>query len=266
MRHIVAFFRLTGILFITGFAIGMFVLAIVFRLSTHKIPLYWHKAILAVSGLRVHVIGTRSSVTPTLFASNHSSYWDIVVLGSLIEGSFIAKKEIASWPVVSFLAKLQKTYFVDRKPRHAQEQLDDLALFLQEKRNLILFPEGTSNDGNRVYPFKPTLFRMAEQDDLVIQPVTVVYSLLDGMPMHRGLRPLTAWYGDMDLFSHLWTVLGMGTLQVDVVFHDVMDPSAFASRKDMAKKAHTVIEQGLNHRYHTAFMDHEPKTQRRRHA
>jgi 1-acyl-sn-glycerol-3-phosphate acyltransferase len=184
----------------------------------------------------------------------------------LIEGSFIAKKEIASWPVVSFLAKLQKTYFVDRKPRHAQEQLDDLALFLQEKRNLILFPEGTSNDGNRVYPFKPTLFRMAEQDDLVIQPVTVVYSLLDGMPMHRGLRPLTAWYGDMDLFSHLWTVLGMGILQVDVVFHDVMDPSAFASRKDMAKKAHTVIEQGLNDRYHTAFMDHEPKTQRRRHA
>jgi 1-acyl-sn-glycerol-3-phosphate acyltransferase len=137
MRHIVAFFRLTGILFITGFAIGMFVLAIVFRLNTHKIPLYWHRAILAISGLRVHVIGTPSPITPTLFASNHSSYWDIVVLGSLIEGSFIAKKEIASWPVVSFLAKLQKTYFVDRKPRHAQEQLDELALFLQEKRNLI---------------------------------------------------------------------------------------------------------------------------------
>jgi 1-acyl-sn-glycerol-3-phosphate acyltransferase len=107
---------------------------------------------------------------------------------------------------------------------------------------------------------------MAEHDQLVIQPVTVVYSLLDGMPLHRGLRPLTAWYGDMDLFSHLWTVLGMGTLQVDVVFHDVMDPSAFASRKEMAKKAHTMIERGLGQRYRNAFMDHEPKTLRRRHA
>lgn len=265
MCHIVAFFRLSGILLITGFAMGMFVLAIVFRLNTHKIPLYWHRGVLAISGLRVHVIGTPSAVTPTLYASNHSSYWDIMVLGSLIEGSFIAKKEIASWPVVSFLAKLQKTYFVDRKPRHAQEQLDDLTLFLHDKRNLILFPEGTSNDGNRVYPFKPTLFHMAQQEKLVIQPVTVVYSLLDGMPIHRGLRPLTAWYGDMDLFSHLWTVLGMGTLQVDVVFHETLDPATYPSRKEIAKKAHALIEQGLGQRYRNAFMDHEPKPLRRRH-
>jgi 1-acyl-sn-glycerol-3-phosphate acyltransferase len=266
MRHILAFFRLLGVVLITGFAMGMFCLAIVLRLKTQKIPVYWHKASLAVSGLRVNVIGTPSPVTPTLFVSNHSSYWDIVVLGSLIEGSFIAKKEIASWPIISFLAKLQKTYFVDRKPRHAQEQLDDLATFLEGDRNLILFPEGTSNDGNRVYPFKPTLFRVAEHADLTIQPVTVVYPLLDGMPMHRGLRPLTAWYGDMDLFSHLWTVLSMGTLQVDVVFHDPLDSKAFSSRKDLAKTAHDLIEQGLEQRYREAFMDHEPKPLRRRHA
>ena len=266
MRHILAFFRLLGIILLTGFAMGMLLLAIILRMNTHKIPLYWHKATLAVSGIRVNVIGTPSPVAPTLFASNHSSYWDIIVLGSLIEGSFIAKKEIASWPVVSFLAKIQKTYFVDRKPRHAQEQLDDLANFLGGDRNLILFPEGTSNDGNRVYPFKPTLFRMAENSALTIQPVTVVYPLLDGMPMHRGIRPLTAWYGDMDLFSHLWTVLGMGTLQADVVFHEPMKASAFASRKDLAKAAHVFIEQGLEQRYRAAFMDHEPKPLRRRHA
>ena len=255
IRQIIAVFQLLAIVLYTGFILGLFFLAIILRLSHHHLLIMWHKGILFIIGVKVKIIGIRSNDTPTLFISNHSSYLDIMVLGSLIEGSFVAKKEIASWPVISFLAKLQNTYFVERNSRYAKEQLDDLISFLDNKRNLILFPEGTSNDGNRIYPFKATLFKIAEQSNINIQPVTVVYTLLDGMPIHRGMRHLTAWYGDMDLFSHLWELLTLGTLQVDVVFHNVVSYGDFASRKDLSKYCKDLIEMSMQERYHNAFSD-----------
>ena len=91
---------------------------------------------------------------PCLFAANHTSYMDIAVLGAILPASFVAKKEIAAWPVFGFLARLQRTVFVERKARHAKVQSDLISTRLAALDNLILFPEGTSGDGIRVLDFK----------------------------------------------------------------------------------------------------------------
>ena len=137
---------------------------------------------------------------PVLFASNHISYPDITVLGSLIPGSFIAKAEVAHWPFFGWLAKLQRSVFVDRQVRSTARQRDAIAERLATGDALILFPEGTSGDGNRVLPFKSALFSVARNREraapITVQPVSIAYTRLDGMPIGRRLRPFFAWYGD----------------------------------------------------------------------
>src|SRR5262249_24991833 len=109
------------------------------------IPPIYHRFCCWLLDLHIEVHGSMSAVRPTLFVCNHSSYLDISVLGSIIRGSFVAKSEVADWPVFGFLAKLQRTVFVDRQRRTTSyHQRDQLARRLDAGDNLILFPEGTS--------------------------------------------------------------------------------------------------------------------------
>ena len=129
-----------------------------------------------------------------LFAANHISYTDITVLGSVIPGSFIAKAEVANWPFFGWLAKLQRSVFVDRQVRSTATQRDAIGERLAAGDALILFPEGTSGDGNRVLPFKSALFAAAQQGEdcppVIVQPVSLAYVRLDGMPIGRALSPV----------------------------------------------------------------------------
>jgi 1-acyl-sn-glycerol-3-phosphate acyltransferase len=85
-----------------------------------------------------------------------------MILSSLIKTSFVAKKEVSSWPLLGLLAKLQKTLFIDRKISSIKRQENLIEKHLKEKRNLVIFPEGTSTDGNKVQFFKSSLFNIFE--------------------------------------------------------------------------------------------------------
>ena len=114
---------------------------------------------------------------------------DISVVGSLIDGCFVAKAEIAGWPIFGFLTKLQRSVFVDRRPSRSVTQRDEIQHRLEAGDSMILFAEGTSSDGNRVLPFKSSLFAVAQRRvngrPIMVQPVSVAFSHLDGMPMGR---------------------------------------------------------------------------------
>jgi len=112
------------------------------------LPPFYHRWCCRILGFRVRMIGTPTLERPVLFAANHVSYTDITILGSLIPGSFIAKAEVAKWPFFGWLAKLQRTVFVDRQIRSAAIQRDAICERLIVGDALILFPEGTSGDGN----------------------------------------------------------------------------------------------------------------------
>lgn len=219
--------------------------------ASETIPMFYHRACCRLVGLHVTVKGERATERPTLFISNHSSYIDIAVFGSLIPGSFVAKAEIAGWPVFGMLAKLQRSVFVDRRMRSTGRQRDEIVQRLEGGENLILFPEGTSNDGNAVLPFRSALLSVAERHfgpdarPLNLQPVSIAYTGLNGVPLGYGLRPLVAWYGDMELAGHLWQLVGLGRIEVVVAFHPPVTIEAFGTRKALAEHCYREVAAGV---------------------
>ena len=214
-----------------------------------RLPRWYHAACCRILGFRVLVRGVPSEVAPTLFVSNHLSYLDIVVLSALAPVSFVAKREVASWPFFGWLARLQRTVFVGRDRRNVHDERDSLAAALAEGRSLVLFPEATSWDGNRLRPFRSSLLAAAEiapaGRPLLVQPLTVAYTRVDGMPIGRHLRPFYAWFGDMELPGHLWQVLGIGRVTVELEFHDPVTFARFGSRKALTRHCEAAIARAL---------------------
>ncbi|WP_120498414.1 1-acyl-sn-glycerol-3-phosphate acyltransferase [Kiloniella sp. EL199] len=216
----------------------------------YKLPLWYHNATCFLNGIKIVTRGQQSTRQPTLYVSNHVSYLDISVLGSLIDGHFVAKSEVGNWPFFGWLAKLSGTVFIQRRRHKSSESRDHMAKRLGNGRDLILFPEGTSSDGTRVLPFKSALFSVAQTSEndspLLVQPISITYTRLDGMPMGRLWRPFYAWYGDMELPGHLWHALAMGVLTVEVEFLEPVEASSFANRKDMASHCHKAVSCGVS--------------------
>lgn len=210
-----------------------------------RVPIHYHRICCRIMGLDISASGARSMSRPTLFVSNHSSYLDILVLGALIPGYFVAKSEVAGWPLFGLLAKLQRTVFVDRRSRNAGAHHDQLRQRLEARDNLILFPEGTSSDGNRTLPFKSALFAAAGitigEQPVVVQPVSITCTDLDDLPIGRRFRPFYAWYGDMDLAPHLWSMAGLGRLKIRVTFHPPTTLRDMGSRKVLAARCWDVV-------------------------
>jgi lyso-ornithine lipid O-acyltransferase len=214
------------------------------------LPVFYHRVCLRIIGIQEVTRGTMASEGPVLFVANHSSYLDITVLGAIIPGSFVSKAEVAAWPLFGILAKLQRTVFVDRAARRKiAHQKSEIMQRLTAGDMLILFPEGTSDNGIHVLPFKSALLSAAEEEIAgrypTVQPVSIAYTKLDGIPMGRAIRPFYAWYGDMAMFPHLWRVLGLGLATVEVEFHPPVTIAAFGSRKELAEYCRRQISAGI---------------------
>ena len=210
--------------------------------------LYW-ALFSRMLGLRVRVIGQRASdpQRPMLFVSNHSSWVDVPVLGGVLDGCFIAKADVAGWPVVSTIARLGRTAFVSRQRGTTARERDAMRGRLAQGDNLILFPEGTSSDGSRVLPFRSSFFALAESANApppLIQPVSVVYDRLGGLPTGRASRPVFAWYGDMDIASHFWRLGQQSGLRVTVLLHAPLDPARFGDRKALSHAVWKIVADG----------------------
>jgi 1-acyl-sn-glycerol-3-phosphate acyltransferase len=217
---------------------------------SRRLPVFYHRICTHILGFHVTVEGEQSGARPTLFVANHSSYLDITLLGSVLEASFIAKSEVAQWPVYGLLARLQNTVFVERNRARVAGQRDTIADRLTQGDSLILFPEGTSSDGNRTLPFKSALFDVADiainGAPLPVQPVSLAYTKLNGIAIGRVFRPFFAWYGDMELAPHLWRVLGLGRIDVEIRFHPVVTLAELGSRKALAAHCQQAVAAGVS--------------------
>ena len=222
-------------------------------LAGHTLLVYWRVSC-RIIGFSVQHVGEISRLRPTLFVSNHSSYLDIMVLGAVIPGCFVAKKEVADWPVFGPMSKLQRTVYVARRSRDVADERDILIGRLKSRDNLILLPEGTSNDGVRVLRFRSSFLSVAEQpvngSPLTVQPVGVAYTRLNGLPMERRMRPFFAWYGNMEMAAHLLRVAGLGRATVVVQFFPPVTIAAFSSRKQLSEHCRKVIASGVSTALH----------------
>jgi 1-acyl-sn-glycerol-3-phosphate acyltransferase len=202
-------------------------------------------------GLRVRVIGTLASAEagrPVIFVSNHCSWIDVPVLGGVLDGCFVAKGDVATWPVIRTIARLGRTEFVSRQRGSTGRERDAMRGRLTAGDNLILFPEGTSSDGSRVLPFRSAFFAVAEpppgRPAPLIQPVSIVYDRLGGLPAGRSSRPVFAWYGDMDIASHFWRLTQHSGLRATVLLHASLDPARFADRKALSQAVWNTVADG----------------------
>ena len=212
---------------------------------SRSLPHAYHRFVARLFGIRIQVLGHPEK--GALLAANHTGWLDIVIFSAVMPLSFIAKSEVATWPFFGTLARLQRTVFVARTRRSETGAARDIIRDrLLAGDTLVLFPEGTSGDGNGVLPFKSALLGAAEADlegrHVRVQPVSTAYTGVHGIPMGRENRPLFAWYGDMELVPHLWEALKAGPLDVVVEFHpplslDTMDRKALARRAEELVRA-----------------------------
>ena len=215
--------------------------------SSMAVAQIWQKLVCRLMGVRVHVTGAPAPERPLLLLANHTSWLDIPVLASVAPVSFIAKKEVAGWPVVGFLARTQRSVFVDRDRRHATgAHADEVAGRLAGGDIIVLFAEGTSSDGNKVLPFRSALVGAAQRaisegGAATVQPVAIAYPRMLGLPLGRQHRPLVAWYGGADLLPHLKRVLSDGGVDVHVVFGPARRLGATADRKSVAGEAGELV-------------------------
>jgi 1-acyl-sn-glycerol-3-phosphate acyltransferase len=205
----------------------------------------WHRVNCRALGFRIHQHGELTEKRPLVVAANHISWTDISVIGSRCDVSFIAKADMAAWPVMGWLARLQRTIFIERERRRTSgAQASEIAQRLAFGEAVVLFAEGTTGDGNAILPFKSTLFGAATMalqegavDKVYIQPLTIAYTRVQGMPMGRRDRPLAAWIGDTELAPHAAALLSEGAVDVELHFGEAIEFSAGDNRKEATRRA-----------------------------
>jgi lyso-ornithine lipid O-acyltransferase len=199
--------------------------------------------------IRIITRGAQVAGRPVLIVSNHVSWVDIVVLAAIAPMVFVAKREVASWPLIGWAARVQKVVFVDRGRRQqTPDSVKAIAERLADGHAVVLFAEGTSGDGNRVLPFRSALVGAVEAacteaglGEVLLQPMSICYTAQNGLPMARNDQPLVAWYGDLDFFPHFADFIKRGAVDVTVSFGDPVAAAAGADRKALTQELEATV-------------------------
>lgn len=221
-----------------------------------RLPMLLHRLFLWLFSIRVVQSGTPPRAgEPALVLSNHVSWLDIVVLGSLRPLSFVAKSEIAGWPVIGTFARLQRTVFIDRARRGATATVNSMiGERLAAGELVVLFAEGTTGDGLRLLPFRSSLVGAAREAlaegtgglaRIRLQPLALAYTGRGGLPLTRIERPEVAWYGDMELAPHLDLFARRGPIDLQVVWGAPIAFEPGTDRKAATAQAEAAVRRSL---------------------
>lgn len=249
MRSVIGAFRLL-IFFLTSlFTLAYQSTVMLFTKGefAYYYPRAYHAFLCRVFGIKVIVEGEIEHGRNIVYLGNHLSYLDIQALGSVLLGSFVAKKELASWPFFGWMARMQRTVFISRDPRDAAKATNTLEKRMQEGLPLIIFPEGTSSNGTSIYPFKSSFFEIFLNKNIKIQPFTLSLLEVDGKPADdSGIRDIYAWYGDMPLGPHLWSMAKAKGFVVKVNFEKSIISNSYINRKSLCADVYGGVTKGLD--------------------
>ena len=200
----------------------------------------WFGGLLGCLGIEVQRDGA-APAAPFLLVSNHVSYLDIMVLGAELDGTFVSKAEVGDWPVLGNLLRLSGTLLLKRESKRALPQIaGQMQAILEEGRGLILFPEGTTSDGETVMPFRASLLEPAVRHEIPVSHATLCYETGPGDPPPREA---VCWWGGMTFAPHLLGVLGMKRIRARLVFGK--SPLIGEDRKMLADRLREAVAAGL---------------------
>lgn len=178
--------------------------------------------------------------------SNHLGYLDGIVLGSLFPVIFVTKREVKRWPVIGQLLTLLETFFVDRADKKDLVRVvDGISKTLGQRANVLVFPEGTSTNGEKLLPFQSAFFAAPLIARALVVPITLTYRLVDQQPVSAVNRDRIYWYGDMFFAPHLWDLLGASQIEVSVKIHPTIETSELQDnsqgRKQLSQVCYDII-------------------------
>jgi lyso-ornithine lipid O-acyltransferase len=201
----------------------------------------WSKGLSKILNIKIKVYGKSVNVKG-LIISNHLSYIDILVAGTIFPLRFTPKSDIANWPFLGWFIRCSKPIWVDRtSKRSSQKTLNEFINTLQHNINLLIFPEGTTTDGKEgLLPFKSTTFEAAVKGNLSVYPILIHYK--------EDANNLISWYDDTTLFDHVWKVFGMKQIEAEVhILNTIAPPST--DRKTFSSEVHKVMDTEYRKRY-----------------
>ncbi|ODS01048.1 hypothetical protein AUC68_11700 [Methyloceanibacter methanicus] len=210
-------------------------------------PHWYHRQVCRIVGVRLSVDGALERQNGVLVVSNHVSWLDITVLSAVAPVSFVAKQEVSTWPFVKWLAKLQRSVFVDRERRTQTSTKANEILDRRRGRATTWssLPKARPATATGCCPSAPHCSRQAAgrgvrkrqrgKFDIAVQTLALTYTKVYGLPLGRRGRPQVAWYGDMDLASHAWRLLGLGPLEANIRIGPPVPLDDFPDRKALAR-------------------------------
>jgi 1-acyl-sn-glycerol-3-phosphate acyltransferase len=196
----------------------------------------WAKASAWIIGMRVNVHNAPPP-GPFLLVSNHLGYVDIIVLESIVDCVFIAKSEVAGWPLLGLISRTLNTIFIDRsRKRDIVQAMERADRAFVRGLGVVLFAEGTSTQGKTVLPFKSSLLEIAARKSTPVHYVTLSYS----SPANESV----AWWGEMTFFEHLFQLLQLKRFEATVVFG--LKPIISSNRHVLAEELWAAVSSQLN--------------------
>jgi lyso-ornithine lipid O-acyltransferase len=223
-----------------------------------------------VLNIKVAVLGDEGQLERGgyVIISNHVSYVDGIVLGSLFPVLFVSKREVKRWPIIGQWTTICGTVFVDRQHKDKISLLvDEIERKLKQEANILLFPEGTSTHGERVLPFQTAPFAAPLRHRSIIVPVTLAYTSIEEEPISVANRDLIYWYGDMDFISHFWRLLAVRGIEVMVTIQPKIECFRYddtsAGRKKLAENCYNrvlgITERGSDDEENDEITDEDSK-------
>lgn len=203
-------------------------------------PRLFLKAVARICGAVVSVRGSQQ-MSDVFYVSNHVSWLDVPVLAGATGAAFVAQSDIAGWPLIGWLSRMNRTIFVSRTDRMTiAQQVETLRDALDHHQPVVVFPEGTTGDGLELLPFKPSLFAVVAPPPrpMVVQPVLVDYGVL---------VPEYAWIDEEGFGANAGRLLRRrGTFPVLVHFLEPIDPFVVTDRKAIAAETRKRIADALS--------------------
>ncbi len=204
-----------------------------------KLIQIWSRTLLRIFNIRLTIHGNRELLNDrqsALVVSNHISWIDIHVINTVSPVIFVAKSDVAKWPIFGWIAQQIGTIFIVReKISDIKRVLNLMAQYLQSHKKVCIFPEGTSTDGKSVLPFRSNLLQAAINSQARVIPICITYK-------EKGrYSDVAAFIGDMGLIDSIKKMLKSSDMEVHV--HILEPQSDIHSRQELADRAHQLIRE-----------------------
>ncbi len=214
------------------------------RLVAESVRL-WARACLRILGLKIDVRSEHAGPPPAaphstrrLLVSNHQSYLDVAIIASVFPALFVAKSEVARWPLFGWLARLGGTIFVNREdPRSGVKCAYRVSRALRDGASVHVFPEATTGDGSTILPFNGLFFASAIRSQAPTLPLTIKFQRVNGRPMDREALDTVCWYGESDFARHFWNLLSIESAEVSLTINEPVKPARAMRANALARTA-----------------------------